>query len=77
MYAISALMFAMSTTLWTLDIIDIVLPLRQMFSYTDTQAAAAKNFSELNQTKLFLGSIIFNLEVSARLSSLLRFCGTY
>lgn len=77
MYAISALMFAMSTTLWTLDIIDIVLPLRQMFSYTDTQAAVAKNFSQLNQTKLFLGSIIFNLEVSARSSALLRFCGTY
>lgn len=63
MFSISTLMFVMSTILFTFDIIDIVLPLHQMLSYTDTQAAVAKNFSELNQTNLFLGSIIFTLEV--------------
>lgn len=64
MFSVSTLMFAMSTTLWTFDIINIVLPLHQMFSYTDTQAAVAKNFSNINETKYFLGSIIFTLEVS-------------
>ncbi|EIM80791.1 uncharacterized protein STEHIDRAFT_162561 [Stereum hirsutum FP-91666 SS1] len=62
MFSVSTIMFAMSTTLWTFDIINIVLPLHQMFSYTDTQAAVAKNFSNINETKYFLGSIIFTLE---------------
>lgn len=61
MFLTSVLMFLMSSTLWSLDIVNIILPMRQIFD--NTEAGIEKSYSNLNQIRWFWQSFVFTLEV--------------
>ncbi|EIM89807.1 uncharacterized protein STEHIDRAFT_137465 [Stereum hirsutum FP-91666 SS1] len=60
MFLTSVLMFLMSSTLWSLDIVNIILPMRQIFD--KTEAGIEKSYSNLNQIRWFWQSFVFTLE---------------
>lgn len=61
MFLTSVLMFLMSSTLWSLDIVNIILPMRQIFD--KTESGIEKSYSNLNQIRWFWQSFVFTLEV--------------
>lgn len=63
MFLTSVLMFLMSSTLWSLDIVNIILPMRQIFD--KTESGIEKSYSNLNQIRWFWQSFVFTLEVRA------------
>ena len=61
MFLTAVLMFLMSSTLWSLDIVNIILPMRQIFN--KSQEGIVKSYSNLNQARWFWQSVVFTLEV--------------
>lgn len=62
MYSTCALMFLMSSTLWSIDVVNIILPICQILD--GSEQGLQTKYSNLNATRWFWQSFIFTLEVS-------------
>ncbi len=62
MIATTLLMFAISTTLWALDIADLMIPVQLLYEMTN--AIPKFRDSDVNQWRFFAQTILYTFEVS-------------